>query len=204
MPGPYRAASTVVAMDSEHHHEPVLAWLLAGDAAVRWQVERDLLHGSEDRWLATRTTVVERGWVADLLQRQDASGTWGGGGAFALAVFDAGRGAALFAGGVSIDHEGNGRPIVARWDGVAWHEIGTLAHPTSTYAVVVALAVFDDGSGPALFASGSFENADGLLVNHIARWDGAGWGPLAGSSGVGLEHSANALAAFDDVSGAAL
>jgi hypothetical protein len=35
---------------------------------------------------------------------------------------------------------------------------------------VSALAVFDDGDGPALYAGGSFEGAGGLPSRNIARW----------------------------------
>jgi hypothetical protein len=60
---------------------------------------------------------------------EDAGGTWGSGGAFSLAAYDDGAGAALYAGGVSIDPQGIGRPLVAKWDGAAWSEIGLLSNP---------------------------------------------------------------------------
>ena len=67
-----------------------------------------------------------------------------------------------------------------------------------------AMIVHDEGSGPALFLAGLFETADGVTVNHIARWDGATWSAL----GTGLEGPsfvyAEALATFDDGSGPAL
>jgi hypothetical protein len=37
--------------------------------------------------------------------------------------------------------------------------------------IVRALAVFDDGNGPALYASGDFTLAGGVAANYIARWD---------------------------------
>jgi hypothetical protein len=43
--------------------------------------------------------------------------------------------------------------------------------------------VFDDGSGTALYAGGSFTAAGGVASNRIARWRG-GWEPLGpGTSG---------------------
>lgn len=69
-----------------------------------------------------------------------------------------------------------------------------------TNGEVRALAVFDDGSGPKLYAGGYFSSVDGLVVNHIARWDGATWSPL----GAGWNHVVRALAVYDDGSGPAL
>lgn len=51
-------------------------WLLAGDAAIRWQVLRDLV-GAPDRVVAgERQKVAREGWGARLLARQDPEGTW--------------------------------------------------------------------------------------------------------------------------------
>jgi hypothetical protein len=59
--------------------DPVIRWLLAGDAAIRWQVLRDLL-GSPVRTVEReRQKVAREGWGARLLARQDPDGTWGGG-----------------------------------------------------------------------------------------------------------------------------
>jgi hypothetical protein len=57
----------------------VLEWLVDGDPAVRWQVERDLLHHPSDIWERTRSEVARDGWGKLLLDRQDAGGTWGHG-----------------------------------------------------------------------------------------------------------------------------
>ncbi len=54
-------------------------WLLEGDPAIRWQVERDLLGEPQKTWRATRRQVAETGWGAGLLWHQDPTGTWGGG-----------------------------------------------------------------------------------------------------------------------------
>jgi len=65
---------------------------------------------------------------------------------------------------------------------------------------VDALAVFDDGSGPALFAGGQFTTAGFVTANFIARWDGANWSAVGG----GASSSVRALAVYDDGSGPAL
>src|SRR5262245_65135 len=55
---------------------------------------------------------------------------------------------------------------------------------------VSALTVFDDGSGAALYAAGSFESAGGAAARRIARWNGEAWSAL----GSGLNGNALALA----------
>ena len=67
--------------------------------------------------------------------------------------------------------------------------------------VIYALTVFDDGSGPALYAGGSFTTAGGVAANRIAKWDGSSWAALG--SGVN-ERLVNALTVFDDGGGPAL
>src|SRR5262249_2763272 len=47
--------------------------------------------------------------------------------------------------------------------------------PNNLWGKVRALAVYDDGSGPALYAGGSITNAGDAAVNDIARWDGQAW-----------------------------
>ena len=48
---------------------------------------------------------------------------------------------------------------------------------------VVALEVFDDGSGsgPALYVGGDFTVAGVILADRIARWDGTSWSTLGTS-----------------------
>ena len=92
---------------------------------------------------------------------------------------------------------------VARWDGSAW---SALSGPSGTGvdSSVIALAVFDDGTGPALYAGGWFSTAGGVTVNRVARWDGSAWSALSGPSGTGVDGSVSALAVFDDGCGPAL
>jgi hypothetical protein len=59
--------------------DDVLDWLLAGDAAIRWQVHRDLLGSSARAVSKERQQVELEGWGARLLELQDAGGTWGKG-----------------------------------------------------------------------------------------------------------------------------
>jgi hypothetical protein len=57
-------------------------WLLDSDPALRWQVERDLLHRPEAVWAATRAAVATEGFGARLLALQDPDGQWAGGAFF--------------------------------------------------------------------------------------------------------------------------
>ena len=59
--------------------EETIDWLLGGDPAIRWQVLSDLLDADPESVAAERAKVEHDGWGADLLARQDDSGTWGGG-----------------------------------------------------------------------------------------------------------------------------
>jgi hypothetical protein len=56
--------------------DPVIAWLLAGDPVIRWQVKRDLLDEPDHICEKERRSVLENGWVADLLAQQGHDGEW--------------------------------------------------------------------------------------------------------------------------------
>lgn len=56
----------------------VMTWLREGDPALRWQVLRDLDDAPRDVVEAERARMLEVGWVADLLARQDPDGQWAG------------------------------------------------------------------------------------------------------------------------------
>jgi len=57
----------------------VIGWLLEGDAAVVWQVQRDILNRAESTWSRTRRRVAREGWGARLLAHRAEDGRWGGG-----------------------------------------------------------------------------------------------------------------------------
>jgi hypothetical protein len=65
---------------------------------------------------------------------------------------------------------------------------------------VLAITMFDDGTGPAVFAAGDFTIAGGQPANRIAKWDGFQWLPV----GSGLDYRVEALAVFDDGKGSSL
>lgn len=100
------------------------------------------------------------------------------GGVYSMCVFDDGTGPALYVGGL-FTHVGAGvsARCIARWDGSTWSALGSgmTPPPSFQYATVSALRAFDDGSGPALYAGGSFATAGGVTVRNTARWNGASW-----------------------------
>jgi hypothetical protein len=86
---------------------------------------------------------------------------------------------------------------IAKWDGSSWAALGS---GVTSGSYVSALAVHDDGSGPALYAGGNFTAVGGVAVLHIARWNGSSWSTVGG----GLGHVVNALDVYDDGKGPAL
>ena len=114
----------------------------------------------------------------------------------ALEVFDDGSGPALYAAGLISLAGGTPVEQVGRWDGSQWSAVGA-AGPDD---MVNALAVFDDGSGNALYAAGRFETVAGVSSPGIARWDGSAWSAV----GPGLASEVKALAVVDEPGGPAL
>lgn len=76
---------------------------------------------------------------------------------------------------------------VARWDGSAWHALGS-----GTDNTVFALAVASNGD---VYAAGGFSYAGGVAASGIARWDGSAWHALgAGITSTLGDLQGNALA----------
>ena len=109
-----------------------------------------------------------------------------------LAVYDDGTGAALFAGGNFTTVTSTTATVaannIARFDGTSWSRLGIGLGSTSSGTFVSDLEVFDDGTGTALYASGWFLAASpgGLLVNHVARWNGSSWSALRSDAEPGI------------------
>ena len=78
-------------------------------------------------------------------------------------------------------------------------EWATGFHAPGVTGTVNAMAVFDDGSGPALYVGGDFDAAGEARCRYVAKWDGIHW------SAVGAESSwlVNCLIVFDDGNGPA-
>ncbi len=114
-----------------------------------------------------------------------------------LAVFDDGRGPALYAAG-SFRFAGD-RVVnsIARWDGRTWSAVGG----GILSGTVTSLAVLDPIDAPAvLFAGGYFSHIGGERARNVARWSGGRWSAL-GEGTSGTYNFLTDLAAFDDGSG---
>ena len=153
------------------------------------EVVRNIARWDGSDWLALGTGMEQTGGFQPWVQ--------------ALAVFDDGGGPALYAGGGFTIAGGVPASRIAKWDGTSWSPLGTGMSVPSGSPAVFSLAVFDDGTGPALYAGGEFTTAGGVPVDRIARWDGTNWSELGGGI-PGFQKSVRALAVFDDGSGDAL
>jgi hypothetical protein len=60
-------------------NDPVIAWLLDSDPAIRWQVMRDRTETPVEILVAERSRVGSEGWGARLLDQQRPDGQWGDG-----------------------------------------------------------------------------------------------------------------------------
>jgi len=121
----------------------------------------------------------------------------------ALTVFDGGSGPELIAGGSFATAGAIPAKNIARWNGFGWSPLGSGLSNFFGAGTVRALAAFDDGSGPALFAGGSFSQAGAVPTGSLARWDGTSWqavGSLTGTNG----SSVYSLCVHDDGDGPAL
>ena len=114
-----------------------------------------------------------------------------------MLVFDDGHGPALFFAGAFQTIAGVPFRGIARWNGQALDDLDGGANAS---APVEALCVFDDGSGPALFAAGKFTSMGGVACSALARWNGQTWSPVG--SGLQNVFLVNDLFVHDDGSGA--
>jgi len=88
------------------------------------------------------------------------------------AVFDDGNGPALYVGGQQFRIGGTGQKFnVAKWDGANWTGVGA---GQTISGRVQELAVFDDGSGPALYMAGTAT----YEVNYFAKLVEGRWVPV--------------------------
>ena len=114
-----------------------------------------------------------------------------------LAEVDLGSGPELYAGGRFTGAGTLPAARVARWNGAQWSTLGSGIGAVDSQ--VRALAGFDPGTGPRLYAGGAFTTAGGLPSQSLASWDGASWSDLPGDF-----PEIDALQVFDDGSGPAL
>jgi hypothetical protein len=117
-----------------------------------------------------------------------------------MLVHDEGAGPVLIVGGRFTQMDGIAAANIARWDGASWSALGGGLSGAS-YDEVNALATFDSGNGPELYAAGRFALAGGIAANCIARWNGVSWAPLSfvgdGFGGWGSNTGVYALQEFE-------
>lgn len=93
--------------------------------------------------------------------------------AYSIAVV----GSQVYAGGNFAFAGGIEAHALARWDGVAWHNVGGAEALNGSVRAITEYA-------GELIVGGDFDRAGGGIVNHIARWNGQRWASL----GTGLEN----------------
>ena len=126
-----------------------------------------------------------------------------GGQVYALTVFNDGSGSALYVGGTFTSAGGVAANRIAKWNGTSWSPLGSGMLGTGVVRVG-AMTVFNDGTGPALYAGGTFTSAGGVAgTTRIAKWNGTSWSPL-GSGISGSNGFVHDLTVFNDGTGAAL
>lgn len=131
----------------------------------------------------------------------------------ALHVFDAGDGPRLYAGGTARSGATAPWPNILRWDGLSWQVVGNGLPPQGgSSGDVVALATFDGGRGPQLFAGGAFRKPGTSITQGLARRqcacgdadgdgqsDAADWAILAANFGLAVEPGTLGDFTFDGV-----
>jgi hypothetical protein len=117
-------------------------------------------------------------------------------------VFDSGNGPEIYVGGDFTMAGSIAATHIARWNGTSWSDVGG-GTATMNGPGVLTMTVFDDGTGPALYAGGYFTQIGGIQAARVAKWNGSTWSALGSGIGSGNDYVA-ALAVFDDGSGSKL
>ncbi len=135
----------------------------------------------------------------DALLESWMSSVWG------LTVFDDGGGEDLYVLGNYVNIGGTGLDHIARWDGTEFTEVGGTIGGAGIPLIVIEGAVWDDGTGEALYVGGRFFSIDGVPANRIAKWDGTEWTALGdGIVGSPVGTGVYTMEVWDDGTGEAL
>jgi hypothetical protein len=122
-----------------------------------------------------------------------------------LTTWNDGSGDSLYIAGNFQNIGGTTASFIARYDGSAFHSLGTTPIAGNVPLIVFTSHVHNDGSGEALYIGGRFTSVDGVNASRIARWNGTSWSAVgAGVTGAGVAPSINTMVTFDDGSGPAL
>ena len=100
----------------------------------------------------------------------------------------------LYVGGQFFTAGGVWTPRVARRNEGEWSAVGEVI--SGTDGAVLALSLFDDGSGsgPALYAGGIWLDSGKGWIRRTAKWDGKTWSDL----GADVDQLVRAMTVFDD------
>ncbi len=120
-----------------------------------------------------------------------------------MATFDDGSGSALYVGGNFDRFAGLAAEKIVRWDGARWTPVASGLGIAAT-GIVTALGEYDDGTGLALYAGGTFVDGTGSGASHVARWTGSGWTEVDGGLDRDSLNRVNSFAVARGFSGPAL
>jgi hypothetical protein len=165
--GPNGLLSSIVA-DGQH------VYVGGTFAEVNGIVANSVVHWDGDQWRALGNGLLDHASPAEVSALEVFQGDL-----YAAGEIDQ-------AGGVPADH-------IARWDGVEWSALGSGIVDDTFGSEVNALEVFEG----ELYVGGSFENAGGLTVLNVAKWDGAAWSDLGVDWLADLYGSIHVLSAED-------
>ena len=159
-------------------------------------------HGSgANLYLGGSFTETGLGVTANRVVRWDGGDNWTSlgdgmaGPVNALTVFDDGNGPELIVGGEFFPNGMDQANLnsIGRWDGSGWSPLSLglyLDNPGGSHkridgrggftepARVRSMTVFDDGTGPALFVTGSFDRFDFEITDHMVRWKGGAFSSI--------------------------
>jgi hypothetical protein len=115
-----------------------------------------------------------------------------------ICTYDDGTGPALFTNSTpQTVPNGAGVQGLYRFDGTNLTLLGATSNGGG-FPLILALQVFDDGRGPALYIGGGFTSIGGVPARNLARWDGhqfeqVGGGVLSLVKGLGVMHDERGL-----------
>ena len=125
---------------------------------------------------------------------------------WAMTTGDIGQGENLLIGGAWTDIGGQSAADLAQWDGEQWLPIGDGTGITGSFSpTVFGVQMFDDGSGPALYAGGRFDSIGGAFGSSlIGRFRDGAWEPVGDGLSGSITADAGVMTVFDDGTGPAL
>jgi len=208
--GAFRTAGGVVANNVACWDELAQAWTPLGAGTDSWVLALEVYDDGSGPQLYVGGDFETAGGVSTggLAKWSDATQTWSAAGAFdgpvnALLAASFEGADRLFVGG-EFDTVGT-TPArnLAQLNGNTFTSLsGGLGDGVD--GVVLALSLFDDGAGTALFVGGDFATAGNAAAARIASWRGGAWSPLGTGVGDNAYEDVRTMVPFDIGSGPVL